>query len=217
MPIAGIQNKGYVPIKGVGVMQIIRATAILLGLAALSACATPIGPVEVTRFHSLTALASLGQGTIAVEAGPGMDADSLELASYSAAVERELARIGYQTVPASEGAQVALLQLERFAFQPERGRGPVSVGVGGSTGSYGSGVGLGIGLDLSGPPPEQVTTRLGVMIRDRESDQTIWEGRANFTVRADAPVAQNQLGAAKMAEALFRNFPGNNGETVQVE
>lgn len=197
----------------------IAMTAPLLALAlagALTGCATPVGPVEVTRFHQPSALSALGQGTIAVEAAPGMDASSLEMGTYRTAVSRELARIGYRAAPQGEGGQVALVRVERMAFQPERDGGPVSVGVGGSTGSWGSGVGLGIGLDLSGKPPEQVTTRLGVMIKDRASGQTLWEGRAAFTVRADAPLAQSQLGAAKMAEALFRGFPGNNGETVEV-
>ena len=198
-------------------MQTIRAAAIAFaGLLGLSACTTPIGPVEVTRFHQPSALSALGQGTIAVEAAPGMDAASLEIGTYRTAVSRELARIGYRAAPQGGGGQVALVRVERTAFQPERNGGPVSVGVGGSTGSWGSGVGLGIGLDLSGKPAEQVTTRLGVMIKDRASGETLWEGRAAFTVRADAPLAQSQLGAAKMAEALFRDFPGNNGETVEV-
>ena len=113
--------------------------------------------------------------------------------------------------------QPALIRIERTTFQPERNRNPVSVGGGASTGSYGSVIGLGIGIDLSGRPPAQVATRLGVMIRERASDTTLWEGRASFTVRADAPLAQTQLGAAKMAEAMFRAFPGNNGETVDVQ
>lgn len=198
-------------------MKIVPMAIPIVAALTLAACATPIGPVEVTRFHKEAALPQLAQGTIAVESAPGMDADSLELASYRSAVARELTRIGYQSAPAGTGNQVALVRVERFSFQPQREGGPVSVGVGGSTGSWGSGVGLGIGLDLSGKPPEEVTTRLGVMIKDRASDETIWEGRAEFTVRADAPLATTQLGAAKMAEAMFRDFPGGNGETVQVQ
>lgn len=198
-------------------MKIVQMAIPIMAAVTLAACATPIGPVEVTRFHNEAALPRLAQGTIAVESAPGMDADSLELASYRSAVARELTRIGYQSAPAGTGNQVALVRVERFSFQPQREGGPVSVGVGGSTGSWGSGVGLGIGLDLSGKPPEEVTTRLGVMIKDRASDETIWEGRAEFTVRADAPLATTQLGAAKMAEAMFRDFPGGNGETVQVQ
>lgn len=193
-----------------------RATlaALLFVAVALSACATPIGPVEVTRFHQPAASGLLGRGTIAIEAAPGMDPNSLELQSYERAVARELVRIGYAEV--GTGNQVALVRVKRTSFRPERGS-PVSVGIGGSTGSYGSGVGLGVGIDLSGPPPEQITTELGVMIKERVSGETIWEGRASFTVRADAPLAQSQLGAAKMAEALFSDFPGTNGETVEVK
>ena len=197
-------------------MKPLFAAAIALCTLGLSACMTPVGPVEVTRFHQEAALGQLGHGTISVEAAPGEDPDSLELDSYRRAVARELTLIGYEEMPGGAGGQVALVRVERFAFQPGRDGGPVSVGVGGSTGSYGSGIGVGIGLDLSGPPPEQVTTRLGVMIQDRASGETIWEGRAQFTVRADAPLAQTQLGAAKMAAALFRDFPGNNGETVEI-
>jgi hypothetical protein len=55
------------------------------------------------------------------------------------------------------------------------------------------------------------------MIRDRESGRTLWEGRSSFTVRATSPLAGTQLGAAKMAEALFRDFPGISGETILVK
>jgi len=188
-----------------------------LAALALAGCVAPIGPVEITRFHQPSALAQLGRGTISVEAAPGEDDASLELASYKAAISRELVRLGYQAAAEGSGVQVALVRVERATFWPGRGGGPVSVGVGGSTGSYGSGVGLGIGLDLSGRPAEQVSTKLGVMIKNRASGETLWEGRASFTVRGDAPVAQTQLGAPKMAAALFNGFPGNNGETVEVQ
>lgn len=187
-------------------------------LAALSACVAPVGPVEVTRFH-LPDTGQLGNTTIAVEPGVGMDGASLEFRTYSAAIARELARVGYrESFSGSAGSsQIAMLTFDRASFQPGRRNSPVSVGVGGSTGSYGSGVGLGIGFDLSGPPPEQVETRLSVMIRDRESGKTLWEGRASFAVKANSPLADTQLGAAKMAEALFRDFPGNSGETILVK
>lgn len=191
---------------------------VLVPAALLAACQTYVGPVEVTRFHDAAALSRLSQGTIAVLPAPGFsDEQSLEQASYDAAVSRELQRVGYSLATAGTSQQVAEVRVERFRMQPERGRGPVSVGVGGSTGSYGSGVGVGIGLDLSGRPKEQVTTQLSVMIRDAGTRATVWEGRASFTVAASSQLAQTQLGAAKMAEALFRGFPGNNGETIEVE
>jgi hypothetical protein len=188
-----------------------------MAFLALAGCMTPIGPVEVTRFHQEAALAQLGRGTIAIEPAPGMDPNSLELASYRSAVSRELTRLGYQVAAGGSAAQVALVRVERGTYRPDRARGPVSVGVGGSTGGYGSGVGLGLGIDLSGKPKEQVETKLGVTIRDRAADQTIWEGRASFAVQADAPLAQTDLGAPKMAAAMFQGFPGNNGETIEVK
>lgn len=197
-------------------MRTFRLAMIGLLAAGLSSCMVPIGPVEVTRFHQPEALQQLGQGTIAVETAAGLDPASLELQTYLSAVARELEKLGYQAVEAGGGSQVALVRLRRGTALPTASDGPVRVGVGGSTGSYGSGVGLGIGIDLSGKSGEQVTTELGVMIKDRASDATLWEGRARFSVSAKSPLAEAPLGAAKMAEAMFAGFPGNNGETVEV-
>lgn len=187
-----------------------------LPLVLLAGCVAPTGPVEVTRFH-VPDVAALGHGAIAVEPAAGMDGQSIELRSFEYAVGRELQRVGYQEASAGQGPQVAEVRLTRRSWQPERAHGPVSVGMGGSTGSYGSGMGLGIGLDLSGRPPAQTETLLGVVIRERAGGKVVWEGRAQFTVRADSPLAQSQLGAAEMARALFQNFPGNSGETILVK
>lgn len=198
-------------------MKLISTAIAALGLAVLSGCATPVGPVEVTRFHAPD-ISALGRGVIAIEAAPGQDGSSLEFRSYAAAVSQELARLGYsEQVAGSSSAQVATVRIAREVYRPDRRRGPVSVGVGGSTGSYGSGIGLGIGFDLSGPPPEQVETLLGVTIKHRASGQAIWEAKASFTVRASSPLASTQLGAAKLAQALFKGFPGQSGETIQVK
>lgn len=188
----------------------------VVGLALLSGCAAQTGPVEVTRFHTAQ-VAPLARGTISVFAAPGIDPQSLEYRTYAAAVARELQRLGYQPMVAGTGSQIATLSFDRESFRPGREGSPVSVGVGGSTGSYGSGVGVGIGLDLSGPPPEQVMTRLSVSIRDRETREVVWEGRARFDAKAGSPLASTQLGAAKMAEALFKGFPGQSGETIYVQ
>jgi hypothetical protein len=76
---------------------------------------------------------------------------------------------------------------------------------------------MGIGIDLSGPPPAVVETELAVTIKDRATGQALWEGRSSFAVAEKSPLANSQLGAAKMAEALFKGFPGNSGETIQVK
>ena len=193
-------------------MKMIPVAALAAGLALLSGCVAPIGPVEVTRFH-VPDVSPLGRGAISIEPAPGMDGQSLEFRSYAAAVMRQLTLLGYsEQVAGSSSPQVAVMRMERHTFQPQRERGPVSVGVGGSTGSYGSGLGVGIGFDLSGPPPEQVDTLLSVTIKDRASNQAIWEGRASYTVSAKSPTASTALGAAKIAEALFKGFPGVSGE-----
>jgi hypothetical protein len=198
-------------------MKLLPFAAAAIAVLSLSACVAPVGPVEVTRFH-VPGPSPLGIGPIAVEAAPGADGASLEFSSYAGAVARELVRLGYiERPPGAPSPQVALMRIERQTYRPDRRRGPVSVGVGGSTGSYGSGVGLGIGIDLSGPPPEQVETQLAVTIKDRASGQALWEGRASFAVKASSPLATTQLGAAKLAEALFRGFPGRSGETIEVK
>lgn len=192
----------------------VRIVLPALAALALAGCVAPVGPVEVTRFHVPDA--PLGRGPIAVVPAPGMSDTSLELRTYQSAVARELVRLGYAEAQ-SGGAQVAEVRMTRRTWQPDRERGPVSVGVGAGGGSYGGGVGLGLGIDLSGPPKAQTETELGVMIKDRASGKTLWEGRAVFVVRADSPLAQTDLGAAKLTEALFRGFPGNSGETILVK
>jgi hypothetical protein len=188
----------------------------LAASAALSGCVTPVGPVEVTRFHAPD-IAALGKGSIEVVPAPGSDGASLEWQSYKGAVLRQLV-LGYGEAPAgTASAQIAELRLARATYRPERSSGPVSVGVGGSTGSYGSGVGLGIGLNLSPKPAEQIETELGVMIKDRTSAQSLWEGRASFTVSAKSPLADTGLAAPKLAAALFQGFPGTSGETIAVK
>lgn len=193
-----------------------------LGVASLVAgCATTPapGPVEVTRFHSAEALAQVTAATVFVESAPGSDAANLVLAPYKAAVAQELARLGYAEAGRSEAATIAQVRVEQFRIgSGGRERGPVSVGVGGSTGSYGSGVGLGIGINLGGGKSrERLGTRLAVVMRQADSNEPVWEGRAEVEVSPKSPLAEPAANANLVAEALFRDFPGGNGETIQVE
>lgn len=196
-------------------MKSIGTIASLAALLLTSACVAPVGPVEVTRFHLPEAQAR-ASGRITVVAAPGEDGSGIEFATYAAALRRELQRIGYEPTDAP-GGQIAELGISRQVLSPQRRGGPVSVGVGGNAGSYGSGVGVGIGIDLSGPPKDQIQTEMRVTIRDRASGQAIWEGRARFMVKAGSPMAETSLGASRLAEALFKAFPGQSGETIYVE
>jgi hypothetical protein len=194
-----------------------KILAALLPAALLGACATQVGPVEVTRFTAPGA--ALGQGPIAVVPAAGMSDTSLDQRTYQAAVARELARFGYAS-GAVGAAQVAEVRLVRRTWQPQRGGGPVSVGVGGGGGSFGrhsfGGVGMGVGIDLSPPPAAQVESELGVMIKDRIGGRTLWEGRALSVVPVTSPLAAPDANAARLAAALFKGFPGQSGETILV-
>ena len=197
-------------------MKFTRMAALAAGLVLLSGCVTPVGPVQVTRFHNGEA-GLLGKGGISVEPALGSDANSLEWQTYRGAVMHELQHIGYNEAPAGSGGQVALMRITRTSQQLEGGISPVSVGVGGSTGSYGTGVGLGVGINLSPRPKAQVDTELAVSIRERTSGKVLWEGRAQFTVGSGSPLATTALAAPKMSQALFFDFPGNSGETIEVK
>ena len=192
----------------------------LLGLAAtlsLGACATPPGPVEVTRFVAADRSAQLGRGTIFIETMPGTDGNSLAIAPYKAAVARELVALGYVESDLANATQIARVSVDGYMLGAGERRSPVSVGVGGSTGSYGSGVGVGLGINLGGGPKDRLGTEMAVRISDKTSGETLWEGRADFAPPEDSPLARGQANAQTVASALFREFPGNDGETIEVK
>lgn len=194
-----------------------RRPALLLfaPLLAIAACATPQGPIEVTRFVDPAASARLGQGTVFVESAPGSP-EGLEAAPYKAAVAAELARLGYRETGRANASQIAQVRVERFAQTAPGRRSPVSVGVGGSTGTYGSGVGVGLGINLGGGPRPTIATQLAVTLRDARAGQSLWEGRADILTTDRSPLAERTRNAQALAAALFRDFPGRSGETVEV-
>lgn len=193
----------------------------LIGAAALmvSACATRpyTGPVEVTRFVAQNP-AGLGQGPIVVYF-PDEVSNAGAKAAIKAAVENELSALGY-TIVAQEGRaiQVAAVRTARNPISAiQNDRGPVSVGVGGQTGSFGSGVGLGVGINLGGGKEgPAANTELSVRIT-KDDSTTLWEGRAEIATGVKSPYSQVDASARALAAALFRDFPGGNGETVTID
>ena len=188
----------------------------LAPLLALAACTTPQGPIEVTRFVGPASSARLGEGTVFVETAPG-SLDGLEAAPYKAAVAAELTRLGYSESARANADQIAQVRVDRYTETPQGRRNPVNVGVGGSTGSYGSGLGLGIGINLGGGPRPTTGTQLGVTLRAPNGGANLWEGRADIQTTDKSPLADRTRNAQALAAALFRGFPGRNGETVQVK
>lgn len=185
----------------------------LLSAGLVSGCAVPVGPVEVSRFH-VADVSPLGHGTVAVVPGADMDGASLELQSYQIAVERALVGLGYTAAPPDSADQIVAIRLVRTALSESRS--PVGVSVGASGSNYGGGAGVGITIPIRTTPSQSTATDLIAAIRDRASGKVLWEGRASFTVASTSPLAQTQLAAPKLAQALFSGFPGQSGETVRV-
>jgi Domain of unknown function (DUF4136) len=196
----------------------IRVTAmkkiLALNLAALtlalSACAIPTGPVEVTRFNRASEGYAYGSGSYVVKP----ENDSLTLSPYVAAVAREMQRVGYAE-KADSSDVIAEVSVD-VARSTQQRSSPVSVGVGGSTGSYGSGVGAGVGINLGSGSAERVTTTLRVRLLRRSDNLVVWEGRASQSADAKSPAAQAGVAASKLATSLFRDFPGESGATISV-
>lgn len=193
-------------------MNLLRKAPLLLLPLALSACMIPTGPVEVTRFNRIAEGIVYGSGSFNVAPIGG---DSLALSPYLAAVQREMERAGYSK--ALEGSDVvAEVSVQRVQFIGNE-RNPVSVGVGGSTGSYGSGLGVGVGVNLNALGDQRgIETSLNVRILRTADNLVIWEGRAVQRGALNSPSAQPGIASSKLAEALFKDFPGKNGETVTV-
>lgn len=197
----------------------------IIGLAAaasLSACATgplPPTPVEVTRFHSEAVSSPSTRGTVFVESAPAEADGALELSSYKSAVARELLALGYREGPRSAADTLVQVSVEHYVRGTSAARrSPVDVGIGGSTGTYGSGIGIGVGINLGGNRErERLGTELSVMLRDASSGQATWEGRASFEYSPDTRLVSPAVNAPILADALFRDFPGSDGQTVEIE
>lgn len=197
--------------RAVAILALATATCLTAGCAARSY----FSPVEVTRFSAAPA-SPIPPGPIAVQQAAGVDPASAEFAIYRSAVAKALETAGFQTA-GSDAPYVALVQVDRLVSAPGERRGPVSVGGGASTGTYGSGVGLGVGINLSPPPAGEIRMQMAVSIRPAGGGDAIWEGRAGFTATDNSEYADAPAAAARLATALFKDFPGNSGETIEVE
>ncbi len=200
-------------------MKALPALSLIAIPLALSACTTtrPAGPVEVTRFVASEAVGQLQDVRMIVETAPGSSEQGLALVPFKEAVARELDAYGYVENSRANAEQLTSVSVQRTATAAGSRRGPVSVGASGSTGRYGSGIGVGVGLNLGGGRDDRVVTRMAVYIRDAASGEVLWEGRARLDAPAKSPLAGGDGAANALAYALFSGFPGNNGETIEVE
>ena len=181
-----------------------------LGLAlALAACASggpkgaPAGPgVDVARFHLGEAVA---RARIAVEPFDKADGNRPEFPAYAAAVGRQLTRLGWTVVPTTTGSeQIALIDLEQGSREAVAALSAARIGRG-----------------LSATPPSGASANvtaslLEVAIRRRSDGTVFWEGRAVGEAPTGSPEAARTAVVERLAEALFRDFPGESGRTIRV-
>lgn len=195
----------------------IIAHALIAGTAlTLAGCAAQMPETRVTRFH-------LGQpiapGQVAVEPRDPTLSKDLEFRSYAQAIQTELAKKGFTAAPdLTRSELVAVTQVNRNWQPVGAPRAPLTIGLGG--GSFGGGVGVGGGVSFPVGKPRQrmdVVTELSVQLKRRSEGTVIWEGRAQTAARDGTPYAAPQAAVAKLAEALFRDFPGPSGQTITVK
>lgn len=200
----------------------IRRTVPLLALAALTlgACATTgdrNAPTEVSRYD-------WGQpippGSVTVEPASGGNGGVLEFAPVTDAVAGELSRVGFAPVASGASSQyVALVSFGRTSRGVVRTPPKFSIGLGGGSfsGGRGGGVGLGggVGTGIGSKTRDLLVSELFVQMRRRSDGTVVWEGRAQ---RPDlsGPDTGTALTAGRLANALFRGFPGESGITTTV-
>ncbi len=199
---------------------IVLALPLLLG-AALGGCTTTYRPepIDVTRY-------SLGQPfertSVAIEPIPNTDSAGPEYQVYADAVADELAKLGYVrssgAAPSGYIAAVAFRRIDKGTF---RDRPPVTIGLGGGSFSGGrrSAVGVGgdVGFGIGGKTRTVYGTELWVQLRRRSDNTTVWEGRAQSQSVSGTQPDQPNAAAARMAHALFKDFPGESGVTITVK
>jgi len=187
----------------------LRSASLLLA-AALAACAgggggkRPVsGGVDVARFHLGEPVA---RAQIAVEPFDKADANRPEYPAYAAAVGRQLSRLGWTVVPTmTQSEQVALIDLEQGSREAVAALSAARIGRGLSA-TVPAGTSAGV-----------TATLLEVAIRRRSDGTVFWEGRAVGEARTGAPEASRTAAVERLAEALFRDFPGESGRTIRVK
>ncbi len=216
--------------------RLLGLSAVSLLMVTLAGCTTPF-KADVKRFQAQLP-APTGQ-TFAVVADDPRDAGGLEFAQYASLVGRQMEKLGYR--PAN--ADVADL-IVKFDYGIDGGRdrfrntgfndpfwggwggwGGWGPGWGGGWGRRGfgrfggwgwgwndpfffGGGGWGGGVDVV----TVYTSGIDLKIDRRADGQRLFEGKA------EAASQSNRLSyvVPNLVEAMFTDFPGNNGETVRI-
>jgi hypothetical protein len=176
-------------------------------------------PIDVTRYH-IGALTE--RTTISIEPMTGAAQISPEFQLYADAVGVELERLGFvQSRSDMASGYIAAVSFVRTSRGAYREPPPVSIGLGGGSVSGGRrsavGVGGGLSFGIGGKTREVMGTELWVQLRRRSDNSTLWEGRATTESVSGKPGSDPRDQAARLANALFRDFPGESGITTTVK
>jgi hypothetical protein len=186
----------------------LRSAPLLLA-AALAACAgggarerPGAGGVDVARFHLGEPVA---RAQIAIEPFDKADGNRPEFPAYSAAVARQLSRLGWTVVPSTtQSEQIALIDLEQGSREAVAALSAARIGRGVS------------GSAPVGASANVTATLLEVAIRRRSDGTVFWEGRAVGEAPTGSAEAARTAAVERLADALFRDFPGESGRTIRV-
>ena len=186
----------------------VRSAPLLLA-AALAACAgggareRPVaGGVDVARFHLGEPVA---RAQIAIEPFDKADGNRPEFPAYSAAVARQLTRLGWTVVPTTtQSEQIALIDLEQGSREAVAALSAARIGRGVA------------GAAPAGTSADVTASLLEVAIRRRSDGTVFWEGRAVDEAPTGSAEAARTAVVERLAGALFRDFPGESGRTIRV-
>ncbi|HTG38400.1 DUF4136 domain-containing protein [Sphingomonas sp.] len=194
-------------------IAVLAATATLASACTMGGART--GPVEVIRYHLGEPIAP---GTFGIDrdaAGPGTM--SSDYGMQVDAVAAELSRIGFTRVPDGAGSLYLLeVTMDRQQVGTTRVGPQIGLGLGGVSGGRGGGVGGGLSTQLGGSTRALIGNEMTVKLRRRTDQTVVWEGNARTAGTAPADVGAAQAQAGRLANALFRDFPGQSGFTTTV-
>ncbi len=186
--------------------------AVLIVASLLGGCAGATSlSTDVTRFHQLP---SQG-GTVAIVAPDPRKSGTAAFNSFASQAASRLAQAGFH--PATGAPPDFIAQLDYFQ-QPVVGGsddGPrMSIGIGGSNIGRHSGVGVGVGtsFELGGNRDQDAIRTVTLTIERRDNGARVFEGRA----QSRGPASDFAAAVPIMIDAIFSNFPGENGKTITV-
>ncbi|WP_252258883.1 DUF4136 domain-containing protein [Erythrobacter aurantius] len=198
-------------------LRLVLAGALAVGL---SACA-PSFNADVSRFQAQLP-APQGQSFAVVADDPAL-AGGLEFAMYADLVAAEMAKLGYNRAASPETANL----LVRFDYDVDNGRervrttgfaGDPFFGPWGGFGGFGFRRSYAFGFYdpfLAGPEVRSYTvytSGVEMKIDNAATGERLFEGQAQAVSRSN----RLQSLVPNLVDALFTDFPGNNGETLRI-